>query len=70
MTTVINTPPAREDFDSGVGMVLGVILGLVLIALFFIYILPVLRSEGEQKNDDININVTLPLDKTTPTPAP
>lgn len=68
MTTVINTPPSGNNSDSGSGIILGVIVALILVTLFFIYVLPVLRTNMNTapKNDSMNINVTLPT-STTPT---
>lgn len=67
MTTIINTPPQAEDSsDSGLGIVLGVIVALILIFLFFVYVLPTLRSDTTVKSDNLDINVTLPANSNTP----
>ncbi|MDO8594917.1 MAG: hypothetical protein Q7R93_05430 [bacterium] len=66
MTTVINTPPTQESSDSGVGILLGVIVGLVLIALFFVYALPAIRGTEAQKSDSIDVNIKLPGDASSP----
>ncbi len=60
MTTIINTPPAGEGSDSGSGIVLGVIVGIILVALFIIYGLPAIRDNNANDSNDTVINVTLP----------
>lgn len=64
MTTIINTPPSADNATSGLSIVLGVIVALALVVLFFVYGLPALRNAKPAQNDSINVNVT------TPTPAP
>ena len=67
MTTVINNPGNSEGSDSSVGMILGVIVFLVVVGLFFVYGLPAIRnSRVTPPNGNIDINVKLP----TPTPTP
>ena len=53
---MINTPGGQNS-DSGLGFILGIILAIVLVAVFFVYVLPVLR---EDKSSDINVTVPLP----------
>ncbi len=64
MVTVVNTPPGSGESDSGVGLIVGIILAIVVIALFFIYGLPALRNSAQpvpqDNNRDINIDVDLP----------
>ena len=68
MTTVINNPGNNtESTDSAIGFVAVIILMIVVIALFFVYVLPMIRNSEAPKNDDIDINVTLPADNPTPT---
>lgn len=70
MTTVINTPPSAESSDSGLGLVLGVILALILVALFFVYGLPAIRNNNAvPQNGNIDVNITVPASETTPSPA-
>ncbi len=60
MATIINTPNGTSE-DSGLGLILGVLLALVLIFLFFIYGLPALRGGGDNSVDrETNINVDIP----------
>lgn len=51
MTTVINNPGGEGG--SGVGIIVGVVLAIAIIAIFFIYGLPALRNN----NGGTNINV-------------
>ncbi|MBA3732869.1 hypothetical protein H0W91_00660 [Patescibacteria group bacterium] len=59
MTTIIN--PGTNDNNGGAGMVIGVIIALVLIALFFVFALPAIRKGN---SGSANINVTLPAGTT------
>ena len=66
MATVINNPSNGED--SGVaGMVIGIIVLIIAIGIFFIYVLPNTRgtqdAQVEQETETrerVDINVTLP----------
>jgi hypothetical protein len=70
MTTIINTPPAGESADSGLSLIFGIIIALILVALFFVYGLPAIRSNGvAPKANDVNVNVKLPPATTAPVPA-
>ncbi len=72
MTTIINTPPAGENADSGAGMVLGVVVAILLVAVFILFILPALRtssySNATPQGGSINVNVTNPIGA-TPSPT-
>ena len=57
MTTIINKGSGES---SGAGLVIGVIIGVVLIALFFIFALPALRNNGAPAGGSANINVEIP----------
>ena len=62
MATIVNNPPSSES-NGGMGMVIGFILLLVLLALFFIYGFPMIRqSTGPQVNipDRVDVNVNQP----------
>ena len=50
------------------GLVLGIVLALILGVLFFVYTLPALRDNTPPKTDNIDINVQVPADDTTPIP--
>lgn len=60
MTTIINTPPSVDSADSGLGLILGIIVAIMLFALFFIYGLPYIRNNSTPKAESVNINVQLP----------
>jgi len=65
MTTIVNTPPqSTNNSDSGMGMIVGLILLLAVVALFFVYGLPLLRraTAAPQVNvpDKIDVNVNAP----------
>ncbi len=65
MTTVINTPASNSDASSGVVMIFGIIVIVALGALFYVYVLPQLRSDTKDTTTT-EIKVELPA----PTPAP
>ena len=60
MATIINTPTNRDSADSSLGMILGVIIAIALVVLFFVYGLPALRQGSGNQPGGANINVTLP----------
>ncbi|OGI68017.1 hypothetical protein A2738_00380 [Candidatus Nomurabacteria bacterium RIFCSPHIGHO2_01_FULL_42_15] len=60
MATVINNPSGENS--SGWGMVIGIILVVLVVLLFFVYGLPALRnnSAAPAQQDDINVDINLP----------
>ncbi|KKR32333.1 MAG: hypothetical protein UT65_C0003G0019 [Parcubacteria group bacterium GW2011_GWF2_39_8b] len=67
MTTIVNNPGASGSGDSGAGLIIGVIIAIVLIVLFFVYALPAIR---ERNNGTTNINIEVPkLDTTSNSPS-
>lgn len=79
MATIINNPsdtrPVVATGDSGVGMVVGLLVALVLIVLFVMYVLPSIRGTAvtpaateNPAGATANINLTVP--GTTDTPSP
>lgn len=59
MATVINNPNSEDS--SGIGMLVGIVLAVLVIILFFVYGLPAIRnSNTENPPNDINVNVDLP----------
>ncbi len=72
MATVINNPAdGTATTDSGMGVIVGVIVALVLLALFFVYALPALRGSGAApQNGGASINVDLPNPNPAPSPNP
>ncbi len=59
MTTIVNTPRG-ESTDSSLGMILGVIIAIALVVLFFVYGLPALRQGSQPSEGGTNINVSVP----------
>lgn len=58
MTTVIKN--GGESESSSVGMILGVLLAIVLVVLFFVYALPALRGGTAAPGNNLDVNVDLP----------
>jgi len=74
MTTVV-TPGGRDE-GAGLGLVMGVILTIAVIALLVIFGLPAIRGQAPAaipQNDSIDVNVKLPTtdngDTGTPPPT-
>ncbi|MCA9369939.1 hypothetical protein KC686_02160 [Candidatus Woesebacteria bacterium] len=66
MATVVNNPPADRSDGNGMGFLLGMIVLVVVLALFFFYGLPMLRQTSApsapsevqvEVPDQINIDV-------------
>ncbi len=72
MTTVINNPGNNEDSGGAVGMILGVVVLLVVVGLFFVYALPAIRnSGGVTPKGTLDVNVNVPAGIPAPAaPAP
>ena len=68
MTTVINTPGTTQE-SSGVGLVVGVIVAIVIVALFLMYGLPALRGTAND-GGGTNINIPEKVDVNVQGPAP
>ena len=58
MTTVINTPQPNNDSSGGMGMIIGLVVLVVFVFLFFVYGLPALRNM-RLGNPEINIPSTI-----------
>lgn len=54
-TTIINPTPSNDTSGSGMGFLIGMIVLVVFVALFFIYALPYFRGLGG--NGGISVNV-------------
>lgn len=67
MTTIVNTPPSVESSDSGLGLILGIMIAIALIAIFFVYGLPALRQN--QPNNVITVPIPGPTGATGATGA-
>ena len=68
MATIINNPSDRsdrvDDSGSGAGLIVGIIFGIIIIALFFMYALPAIRNNSATTNqpnpNSVDVNVQLP----------
>lgn len=61
MATIIRNEGVDSE-SSSMGLILGVLLAIVLIVLFFVYALPALRAPQGNANPGINVDVDLPGD--------
>lgn len=58
-TTIINPTPNNNSSDnSGLGFLIGAIVLIVFVVLFFIYGLPLLRGLGG--NGEVQVNIPVP----------
>jgi len=63
MATIINNPDTGTH-SSGSGMVFGILIAIIILAVFFIYALPSIRNAGSGTNInvpdrvDVNVNPT------------
>lgn len=68
MTTVVNTPAPASNDNSGMGMIIGVIVLLAVVFLIFFYGMPYMRGTQQQEQsaptiqvpDKVDINITKP----------
>lgn len=67
MATIINNPPGATGEDSGVGIVVGLMVAVILVVLFLLFILPGIRGTtpavpdtGSEPGSSATVNVTLP----------
>lgn len=66
MATIINNPPGSTSEDSGLGVVVGIIMAVVLVILFLLFVLPTIQGTpavpdtGEPAGGSATVNVTLP----------
>ena len=63
MATIINNPSGGEPAgSSGMGMVVGVLIVIALVALFIIFGLPMIRGGAAPapENPGVNVDVNLP----------
>lgn len=73
MTTIINTPGSSEGSESSIWTFLVVIVLLVAVGIFFVYLLPVLRSGGaapQASAIDVKVHLPVVIASPTSTPAP
>jgi hypothetical protein len=60
MATIINNPGEGNSDNSVIGIVIGVLLAILIVFLFFRYALPAMRGNGAPQNGGLNVNVQLP----------
>ncbi len=58
MATIINTPGSSSD-ESGVGMLLGIVLVVIVAILFIVFALPALRNNQTKSDTSPSIDVHL-----------
>lgn len=68
MATIINNPGDSGN-GSSVGIIVGVIIVLLLLGLFFVYGLPALRGSTAPKATTIDLNVDVPANNEGAAPA-
>lgn len=54
MATIVNNPPPSNNSGGGIGMIIGLIVLVVLVYLFFVYGLPAIQ-QTQLGNPQINI---------------
>ena len=70
MATIINNPGNTEGGGSSIAVIVGVIVLVAIVGLFFVYGLPAMRSGTPAPQETaIDVNVKLPVAE-IPTPAP
>jgi len=72
MSTVINNPSDSREDSSGVGMIVGIVLAVSLVGLFFLYLLPMIQNLGTPTPNTTEIKVNIPdrpVTEAAPTPA-
>ena len=70
MATIINNPGDSSDRNAGgTGLIVGILLAVLMVALFFLYLLPAMRNQTTQPSGT-NINVELPSNPITTPTAP
>lgn len=67
MSTVINNPGDNRGESSGVSMIIGVILVIVLGVLFVLYVLPMIQNQAAPATTEIQVNLPeIPTTETAP----
>lgn len=71
MATIINNPGQGDSDNSGggAGIIVGVIIAIVLIALFVVYGLPALRNTNSETGTEVNLpeNIDVNINEDTGT---
>lgn len=61
MATIINNPGEAREGSSGVGIVVGVLVAVILVGLFVVFGLPAIRGgTPAPSNGGVDVNVQLP----------
>jgi hypothetical protein len=63
MATIVNNPGPGTTEDSSAGVVIGVVIALLIIVLFFAFALPYIRNSGTTPgvpNTGSDVNIDLP----------
>jgi len=69
MTTLVNNPRDGKKLDSGVSMIVGVIILLMAIGLFFVYGLSTVNNKASSQSDSTNVNADSPTGLASSLPA-
>ncbi len=67
MVQKINNPENGESAEMGLGIILGVIITIGLISVFFVYALPVINNNLVRQNDPATIVLQVPANSSTTT---
>ncbi len=59
MTTIVNSPGTGENSSGALGVIIGILVVVILAILFYIYVLPSMRSQPAEQ-DSVNVNIELP----------
>jgi hypothetical protein len=65
MATVINNPGQSESTGGGTGIVVGAIVLLVVVALFFMYGLPAMRNTNQGSTVNVPDRVQVDVNETS-----
>ena len=60
MATIINTPGTSGNNDSSAGLVVGIIVAIVVVALILLYAIPGLRKNSGNTTNSPSINIQPP----------
>ncbi len=67
MVHKIKEPDGGESAEMGLGIILGVIITIGLISVFFVYALPVINKNLVKQNDPATIMLQVPANSSTTT---
>lgn len=75
MATIVNTPASSENNASGVGFIIGALIVLFAVFMFFYYGIPAMRTAVTETSpsitvpEQVDVNVTTPQNNSQPNPA-